>query len=213
MSRRNLSQRSRFEILKRDGFRCGYCGKQPPEVVLEVDHIQPVADGGTNDPVNLITSCHACNAGKSSILLTQKAPSQAATAKLEKDRLEQMAELNRWLHEKNKVIDGWVNQVSDVWIEESGEDPSKWRVSAEVEKSIRRFLKFLPCEEVKDSVRIALSERRFGRDGPLRYFCGVCWTKIRDADKASVLREMEHSNHQPREEVADKRRESGGEKV
>jgi 5-methylcytosine-specific restriction endonuclease McrA len=64
-----LTNRQRFEILKRDGFTCQYCGRKPPEVILEVDHIFPVDKGGTNDPSNLIASCYDCNRGKSDVLL------------------------------------------------------------------------------------------------------------------------------------------------
>jgi len=59
-----LTPKQRFEILKRDGFTCQYCGRKPPEVVLEVDHIIAVYNGGTNDRSNLITSCEPCNRGK-----------------------------------------------------------------------------------------------------------------------------------------------------
>jgi 5-methylcytosine-specific restriction endonuclease McrA len=59
-----LTQKERFFILKRDNFTCQYCGRKPPEVVLEVDHIITVYDGGTNDPDNLIASCLPCNRGK-----------------------------------------------------------------------------------------------------------------------------------------------------
>jgi HNH endonuclease len=64
-----LTARQRFEILKRDGFTCQYCGRKPPEVVLNVDHIIAVYNGGTNDPTNLITSCVPCNQGKGAIPL------------------------------------------------------------------------------------------------------------------------------------------------
>ncbi len=60
--------RLRFKILKRDGFRCHYCGKSPkkdPDVVLHVDHIKPISKGGSWDEKNLITSCKECNLGKS----------------------------------------------------------------------------------------------------------------------------------------------------
>lgn len=33
-------------------------------MVLVIDHVTPVVQGGTNDPANLITSCFDCNAGK-----------------------------------------------------------------------------------------------------------------------------------------------------
>ena len=65
--RRRISKRTRFEILRRDGFACVYCGRRSPEVALELDHVFPIRLGGSNDPSNLATSCRDCNAGKSGI--------------------------------------------------------------------------------------------------------------------------------------------------
>ena len=62
--RKNVSNKTRFEVFKRDNFTCQYCGKSAPEVVLNVDHIEPVSKGGSNDISNLITSCFECNNGK-----------------------------------------------------------------------------------------------------------------------------------------------------
>lgn len=102
---RPLSKRVRFEIFKRDDFTCQYCGRTPPHVVLEVDHICPRAEGGTNDPINLITSCWDCNHGKSSVpiniptLLSPDATAEAMRIQQEigeaKLYLEHQAELNR----------------------------------------------------------------------------------------------------------------------
>lgn len=47
--RKSLGQRSRFEVFKRDGFKCQYCGRNPPEAILQVDHIIAVANGGSSD--------------------------------------------------------------------------------------------------------------------------------------------------------------------
>ena len=63
--RKPLSKKIRFEVFKRDSFTCQYCGQQAPDVVLHVDHIDPVALGGGNEMINLITSCAGCNGGKS----------------------------------------------------------------------------------------------------------------------------------------------------
>jgi len=68
--RKKLSDATRFDVLERDGFTCQYCGKSAPEVVLEVDHITPVARGGTNEIDNLIAACEQCNGGKSARQLT-----------------------------------------------------------------------------------------------------------------------------------------------
>lgn len=62
--RKALSQKVRFEVFNRDSFTCQYCGAKAPDVILQVDHITPVAAGGTNDVLNLVTSCQACNSGK-----------------------------------------------------------------------------------------------------------------------------------------------------
>ncbi|AMP20007.1 hypothetical protein AZF37_01385 [endosymbiont 'TC1' of Trimyema compressum] len=55
-NRKSLSEKTGFEVFKKDMFACKYCGRQSPLVVLEVDHIKPVAEGGTNGIKNLITS-------------------------------------------------------------------------------------------------------------------------------------------------------------
>ncbi len=62
--RKAIPKSVRFEVFKRDNFTCQYCGRKAPDVVLEVDHINPVANGGENDILNLVTSCRDCNSGK-----------------------------------------------------------------------------------------------------------------------------------------------------
>lgn len=70
-TRLQLSKKTRFQIFERDKFTCQYCGKQPPQVCLEVDHIIPVSKNGTNDAENLTTSCQDCNRGKTNKLISQ----------------------------------------------------------------------------------------------------------------------------------------------
>lgn len=58
----------RFSILRRDGFRCRYCGAAPVEKELRVDHIVSIADGGPRTASsNLITACNDCNSGKGAL--------------------------------------------------------------------------------------------------------------------------------------------------
>ena len=59
-----ISKKLRFEVFKRDSFTCQYCGQQAPNVVLHLDHVRPISDGGTTDILNLITACVACNSEK-----------------------------------------------------------------------------------------------------------------------------------------------------
>lgn len=61
---RSLSLRKRFFVLKRDGFTCCMCGANGHGVKLEVDHIIPVAEDGSDALDNLQTLCFDCNRGK-----------------------------------------------------------------------------------------------------------------------------------------------------
>jgi 5-methylcytosine-specific restriction endonuclease McrA len=51
-----ISKRVRYEVLRRDGHRCRYCGAAAPEVALTVEHVVPQALGGRNDPHRLLES-------------------------------------------------------------------------------------------------------------------------------------------------------------
>jgi len=52
--------------MKRDRFRCTYCGVPGTDAELEIDHVVPVASGGSNHVSNLTTACRACNQRKGS---------------------------------------------------------------------------------------------------------------------------------------------------
>ena len=64
MARRPISLSLRFSVYARDKHRCQYCGRKPPEVELQIDHVHPVALGGENGIDNLLTACRDCNIGK-----------------------------------------------------------------------------------------------------------------------------------------------------
>ena len=60
----SVSNSTRFQILQRDGFTCRYCGRSAPDVQLEVDHVEPRSQGGSDEPENLVAACFECNRGK-----------------------------------------------------------------------------------------------------------------------------------------------------
>lgn len=55
----------RHEVFVRDGYKCLECGATNKDEKLEVDHIIPVAHGGTDELENLQTLCRVCNLAKS----------------------------------------------------------------------------------------------------------------------------------------------------
>jgi hypothetical protein len=61
----------RFKVIKRDGFACSFCGRNPREdgVKLHVDHIIPRIKNGSNNENNLQTLCQDCNLGKGTTLI------------------------------------------------------------------------------------------------------------------------------------------------
>lgn len=63
--RAKITDDLRYNVLKRDGFRCRICGATVDDgVKLEVDHIIPVSKGGKSTYENLQTLCERCNRGK-----------------------------------------------------------------------------------------------------------------------------------------------------
>lgn len=68
--RRSLPPALRWRVIEAAGHRCTYCGRHvsqlDPELseYIHVDHIVPVARGGTDDLENLVCSCSTCNLGK-----------------------------------------------------------------------------------------------------------------------------------------------------
>lgn len=66
VERAKMTDSLRYDILKRDSFRCQICGSSAQDgVKLHVDHIVPVAKGGQTTASNLRTLCDRCNMGKS----------------------------------------------------------------------------------------------------------------------------------------------------
>lgn len=65
--RSKMNLRLRFEVLKRDKFKCKSCGKNASQIELVIDHIIPVSKGGLTEISNLQCLCVDCNSGKSNI--------------------------------------------------------------------------------------------------------------------------------------------------
>lgn len=92
MERTKIRKKTRFEVFKRDKFTCQYCGRMAPDVILEIDHINPVANGGDNDIMNLVTSCRDCNRGKGKTELCDDSIVQK-----QKKQIQELAEKNEQL--------------------------------------------------------------------------------------------------------------------
>lgn len=172
--RKQISTKTRFEIFKRDGFVCQYCGEHPPKIILHVDHIYPVKEGGTNDADNLVTSCDVCNRGKGARLLSNAPTSLKDKAKQVAESEAQLLGYYKVMKDKNARIDGEAWQIADLYIEEL----SLGGIRRDYFRSIKMFVGKLGFHEVYEAMDLAIT--RFGaREFKVfKYFCGICWRKI-----------------------------------
>lgn len=72
VERGKVSNKMRFAIYQRDGYRCRKCNRNTDD--LEIDHIIPISKGGKTTFDNLQTLCHRCNANKADTIESNNVP-------------------------------------------------------------------------------------------------------------------------------------------
>lgn len=156
MTRENIPKRIRFEVFKRDSFTCQYCGAKAPDVILEVDHIQPVAKGGKSDLLNLTTACRGCNSGKSDRELSdnsvvEKQRRQLAELQERKEQIEMMLEWQKGLSDLDSFT---VDQIADFW----ADLVSPYRLNERGKTQLGQWLPKFGASEVMEAMRIAVRQ-------------------------------------------------------
>lgn len=141
-----VSVRTRFDVFKRDSFTCRYCARSSPEVVLELDHVVPVCEGGSDDEMNLVTACWECNRGKGGTPLDSpplaEDPHERAVLLLERER--QLAEYNAVLREINGRVKRDLKQLLEYWRREAGKTLYGVELTG-LENALKRY----PAETIK----------------------------------------------------------------
>jgi len=173
MARTAISKTRRFEVFKRDGFCCAYCGAHPPQVILEIDHIVAVSAGGGNEPENLVTSCFDCNRGKAARSLKAVPIGLSEKAALVAEREEQLRGYNAIMQEARLRLDEQTWEVIRYW------EPDAKAYARDKIVSIKRFIEKLGLHEVLEAAEIARAAKPYSDYSMWKYFCGVCWTKIK----------------------------------
>lgn len=153
MERKAISKKIRFEVFKRDKFTCQYCGRKAPDVVLNVDHINPVAEGGTNDILNLITACFACNNGKRAIPLSQSEVLDKQRKQMEElqERREQIEMMFEW----KQSLDDLSDYSSSLLIEYIESLISPNTINENGRKTVRKYLNTFALDEILEAVDIS----------------------------------------------------------
>lgn len=171
-----ITKRTRFEVLKRDNHTCRYCGASAPDVKLHIDHVTPVALGGTDTADNLVAACVDCNLGKASTSpdagtvadVAQDAVRWAAAIK-EAARIDAANEARHYDYrmkfwdrvDKHDNERGWFPM------------PGNWEQTA-----IAFFNAGLPIETLMECVDVAATAYGVHNQNKFRYACGVAWKRV-----------------------------------
>lgn len=91
--KRGMSSKLRRQVLERDGGTCQICGSAAGEdsgcepgkrCRLQVDHVVPISQGGTDDPSNLRAVCVYYNKDKADVIKPASGQAVAALASIRK---------------------------------------------------------------------------------------------------------------------------------
>jgi len=188
-----VSKRLRYEVLRRDNHTCRYC--YATDTPLTVDHVIPVALGGSDDPGNLVAACKDCNAGKSA-----SNPEAPLVADVAQDAL-------RWSRAMQQVTDrhladlralnAYQQAVYEMWGKQADVLPTDWMVSAE-----RWYAGGLDLIEIRYAVDVAIASMHVRRYDMWKYACGVIYKRLRERQEAAqkVLSGPEASADEPQDE-------------
>lgn len=177
-----VSKRTRYEVLRRDNHTCRYCGATAPDAKLTVDHVTPVALGGTDDPNNLVAACRDCNYGKAST-----SPDAALVDDVKQADVQWAAAMKRAAEiraAEREQEDEYVAVFDSAW------GNLRYKPDAYRDSLVQLRNAGLPVEELEDAALIAVTNR--GIEDRWRYFCGVAWRKVAKLqDIAKALIEAE----------------------
>lgn len=193
-----VSKRLRFEVLRRDEHTCQYCGETAPSVTLHVDHVVPVALGGTDNPGNLVAACKDCNSGKTSVPsdapLIQKVNAHAAAYAL--TLTDKMTRIREELYRNGEYIEEFL----DLWNAWKGvESKQAVPLPSDYKDSLRRWCAMgVPIDLLEYAIEVAMTKKGLQSD-EYRYMAGVIWRTLDEqetpynltAENAAVYTQME----------------------
>ncbi len=178
MARKSTGKRQRFEVMKRDGFRCRYCGATAVDVLLHVDHVIPRAGGGSDDHENLITSCADCNLGKSDVPLEESRLQRGPTASDAREHAAQVREYLEAVKEAEAAKEELFEFIADYWRSQMGDDPLvTWY------RALRSMTATHPVDRILRAIAATAVKRPYSDTAKVRYFYG-CLRRMAERDEA-----------------------------
>lgn len=175
-----VTKRTRFEVLRRDGHTCQYCGAKAPDVQLHVDHVVPLALGGSDKPDNLVTACRDCNTGKASIApdapLVQKLSAEASAYALGMvDKMTRFrADLESLEDYEYEFRESWDN-----WGRGEGEERTQMPLPADYRMSLFRWMQMgIPLSVFDLAIPTAMTKRTVKDPDRFSYMAGIVWNMV-----------------------------------
>ena len=177
--RQPIPKNIRFEVFKRDKFTCQYCGREAPDVILEIDHIMPIAEGGDNSIMNLITSCRDCNRGKGKKILSDDSAIKKQKKALDElqDRKEMLVMMAKWreelMYEEDKEL-----AIIDQYLEHN----TAWIMSDIGRQNMLKLIRRFGFAEAFESVQIAFEKYYIDEDEETWRYAfqkvgGICYNR------------------------------------
>lgn len=185
-----ISKRLRFEILRRDGFTCRYCGAEASESKLQIDHVVPVTFGGTDTPDNLVAACAECNSGKSSVPLNANFVAEVDPVKVDIAEVIKNVGARRVaeIEEREKML----NFLWDMWSAE----PHLPAVPENFEEVISNWLRLgLPFEVIQDYIMELGHEPAGSRESMWKMFVTRCWNELYKIRREAEEEARQGGNH------------------
>lgn len=179
-----ISNALRYQVLRRDGYACRYCGAKPPDVELQVDHILAEALGGRTVAENLATACGSCNNGKSATppdaaLLDDISDEEIRwSLAIDKAGGRLLADLAGRQRDRDEFRTCWAE-----WTLPNGEPaelPSNWQTSVD-----RLIAVGLPLPVLLDDIDTAMSARKIPARTKFQYMCGIAWNQVTEMQTAA----------------------------
>jgi len=155
-----------------------------PDVVLEIDHINPVVNGGNNGMMNLITSCFDCNRGKGKRKLTDKEEVKKQQEQLKElnEKREQLKMMMEWRKELEQFNEEQVSLVNDLF--ETYTDSCLNEIG---KSNVQKWIENFGLTEVLDCTKISINQYYNSEDEKttgkvLDYIPKICNVRRRQKD-------------------------------
>lgn len=199
-----VSKRTRFEVLRRDGHICQYCGEKAPDVTLHVDHVVPVSLGGSDKPDNLVAACKDCNVGKASI--QPDAPFVKAVGDRAADYALRAKSAATLIRAEYLAFEDFACEFEEKWnsytLSSTGDElpmDRLWR------KSIMQWWKSgVPEEAFWDAVDAAMAKSGVEPKDRFRYFAGIMWRRMDEYELMVDVRGIDDPLVYTEEELSEK---------